>query len=686
MTPLVRREPYLSVVVATRNDDHGGDPLKRLQAFVNTFAAQCALTGLDAELVVVEWNPPADRPRVRELLRIPSAASFAVTFVEVPSEIHERFRYADVLPLFQMIAKNVGIRRARGRFVLATNIDIIFSTELVEYLAAGQLAPGRVYRVERYDIEADFPIDALLDRQMEYCRTHQLRVHRDDGTHAVDRLGRLKRLEPDITGCAAMTLGDGWHVREGDAEYGFYRWAMPEARFSIDSQAYVGLQAPIVIDIEVEPNPYQPNAWVELKILADGRQLASRRVSRRITTRLAFDRSAPPRDFVLQMLDSSGGREWLPVFDARPQLCYRVRRISIATIPSHVYEIGLWRRFGGSATLNIEQTKQGIEITSDRGRYSYCARYPSFEAPVDGVYEFLLEHVTFDGNFDFSALDDERRCWLPSKTVALEHDGVQLVSLSVEVRRGTKFSLIVSNNQPSGGVSGFVLRRLAGSVPFDRLRSSRAGSKLAARVAEMLGQPSRQLKAAISSVERKRAQRFEDIMLDDSPRVRDLEAQVATLAPLAQLSRFAQLLREYRPDDLYQNACGDFQLMAREHWFALRGYPEFEMFSMSIDGLFEAMAVAAGITEHILETPRRIYHLEHEKGSGWTPEGEALLSKRIVESGITWLDRQAVHIWTTYMLWLRRPMIFNGADWGLGQTVLPETTFPASLETRATRT
>ena len=52
-------EPYLSVVVATRNDDHGGDPLKRLQAFINTFAAQCRRTALDAEVIVVEWNPPS---------------------------------------------------------------------------------------------------------------------------------------------------------------------------------------------------------------------------------------------------------------------------------------------------------------------------------------------------------------------------------------------------------------------------------------------------------------------------------------------------------------------------------------------------------------------------------------------------------------------------------------------------
>ena len=109
--------PYLSVVVTTRNDDHGGDPLRRLQAFINTFDAQCRRTGLDAETVVVEWNPPPDRPRLYDLIRVPASCAFAIRFVEVPSELHARLRHADVLPLFQMIAKNVGIRRARGRFI-----------------------------------------------------------------------------------------------------------------------------------------------------------------------------------------------------------------------------------------------------------------------------------------------------------------------------------------------------------------------------------------------------------------------------------------------------------------------------------------------------------------------------------------------------------------------------------------
>src|SRR5437899_1023283 len=145
--------------MTTRNDDHGGDPLKRLQAFVNTFSEQCRRTGLHAEVVVVEWNPPSGKPRVSELCRIPPDAPFLVRFIEVPPEIHKTFRHAAVLPLFQMIAKNVGIRRARGRFILSTNIDVIFSDELVAHLASRPLQSGHLYRLDRHDIEPDFPLD-----------------------------------------------------------------------------------------------------------------------------------------------------------------------------------------------------------------------------------------------------------------------------------------------------------------------------------------------------------------------------------------------------------------------------------------------------------------------------------------------------------------------------------------------
>ena len=127
--------PYLSLVTASRNDDHGGDPLRRTQIFVNCFARQCEKHRIPAELILVDWNPVAGRPGLASVLQLPAGTSYCTArVITVPPGLHARVKYAEKLPFFQMIAKNAGIRRARGRFVLATNIDIIFSDELMAYI------------------------------------------------------------------------------------------------------------------------------------------------------------------------------------------------------------------------------------------------------------------------------------------------------------------------------------------------------------------------------------------------------------------------------------------------------------------------------------------------------------------------------------------------------------------------
>jgi hypothetical protein len=186
-------QPYLSIVATTRNDDHGGDALQRTQLFLDALAAQCERHGLDAELVLVEWNPPADRPGLRDALRWPGAGDhFEARIVEVPEAIHSRLENSDQLPLFQMIAKNVGIRRARGSFVLATNIDLIFSDELMQFLAERRLDPGLVYVTDRYDVDFGMP-EGPIDEQLEWCESHLVRINRREGTYDV-AAGRLLRI------------------------------------------------------------------------------------------------------------------------------------------------------------------------------------------------------------------------------------------------------------------------------------------------------------------------------------------------------------------------------------------------------------------------------------------------------------------------------------------------------------
>jgi len=104
----------------------------------------------------------------------------------------------------------------------------------------------------------------------------------------------------------------------------------------------------------------------------------------------------------------------------------------------------------------------------------------------------------------------------------------------------------------------------------------------------------------------------------------------------------------------------------------LRGYPEVQAFSMNLDGLFATIAFVAGIEERVLESPCRIFHLEHESGSGWTPEGEDKLRRRVDAGGIPWVDARMVSELAAYMTSLGRPMILNDSSWGFGQHDLPE--------------
>src|SRR5579872_7418605 len=106
---MAHTQPYLSVVVTARNDDHGGNLLGRMQIFVNGWIAQSRRHNLPSELIIVEWNPPADRPSLRDALKWPEDLSACqVRFLEVPADLHANYTHAAALPLYQMIAKNVG--------------------------------------------------------------------------------------------------------------------------------------------------------------------------------------------------------------------------------------------------------------------------------------------------------------------------------------------------------------------------------------------------------------------------------------------------------------------------------------------------------------------------------------------------------------------------------------------------
>lgn len=675
--------PYLSVVVTSRNDGHGGDPLARLQAFVNTFDAQCSRFKLDAELVVVEWNPPPERPRLHELVRRPPSCSFTLRFLEVPSALHARLPRAHVLPLFQMIGKNAGIRRARGRFVLSTNIDIIFSNELVEFFATRALRPGVMYRVDRHDVKSDYPIEATLDEQLSYCSRHQLRIHCSSGTYPVDPRGRMVPLSPDVFDPPSVTIGDGWHIREGDQSLGLYRWATENASLIVN-RAGTEPAAGTALALDIEPNPYDPGSWVELEIADGACSLTRARISDRRLLCVPLANAAGRREVVLRTVAAPPSSERsLPAFERRAGLFYRLRsaRLTQWSIPLarlRSYDMNRWR--DANRDVLSERTSEGIAVRSAPARQSYCLRYGPLYAPRADRYTFAVDCTCSEGNVALHVVDEWSNYWIPSNQYEMADGNRRRLFASLNLKCGQVCSLYIANHYRGGdGVSRFVVHSVSGSVPLNELelrKNARVLLLAARRVASKMLRSATRLARVLfpSSTGASRP-------IQHDAQERPAPQSTANASGNVELTaRIEAYCKQHRLPVVHRNAAGDFQLMAREHWVELHGYPEFTMYSMNVDGLLGDIAHHAGVTDEVLAMPRCIYHLEHAEGSGWTPEGEGLLRKRLADSGADWLDAATVDLWSAYMGWLKRPMIFNGSDWGVGDAALPETTLETVVD------
>jgi len=179
----MNEKPYLSIVVASRNDDHDGTLLFRMQTFLATLLYQLSAVTLQVELIIVEWNPPENRPLLTQVLFFKNKPkNCTISVITVPRSVHTRFKNSDKLGLFQFIAKNVGIRRATGKFILSTNIDILFNTRLIWHIAKRLLKENEVVRAVRFDVPQTLPRNLHKDELLDYCWNHRIRVFWPWGT------------------------------------------------------------------------------------------------------------------------------------------------------------------------------------------------------------------------------------------------------------------------------------------------------------------------------------------------------------------------------------------------------------------------------------------------------------------------------------------------------------------------
>jgi hypothetical protein len=165
--------PALTIVLTGRNDNYGGDFNARLFRTLRFNHERLAEAGLSHEFVFVEWNPVPGQPTLASLLaREVDLLDTSLRRFVVDSRYHAAFSQGAALDYLEYIAKNAGIRRARGTCVLATNTDIFLSRGVVRALATGTPAAGTLYRAARFDLKLGADQTGIDWAGLEDARNH----------------------------------------------------------------------------------------------------------------------------------------------------------------------------------------------------------------------------------------------------------------------------------------------------------------------------------------------------------------------------------------------------------------------------------------------------------------------------------------------------------------------------------
>jgi hypothetical protein len=126
----------VSIIVVGRNDNYGGDFSLRLKTTIDWNLKQ--LPG--AELIYVEWNriPEKDSDCTWIEKRYPNSKCYSVS-----NTVHQTITANPKMPVMEYFAKNIGMRKASGNWLLMINADCLIGNDTLKKLE--KLSKNYVY-------------------------------------------------------------------------------------------------------------------------------------------------------------------------------------------------------------------------------------------------------------------------------------------------------------------------------------------------------------------------------------------------------------------------------------------------------------------------------------------------------------------------------------------------------------
>ncbi|MDD5052062.1 MAG: hypothetical protein PHO27_04915 [Sulfuricurvum sp.] len=211
--------PYISIVQYSRNDDHGGNLFDRMSTSLYSTIELLERYKLESEIIMVDYNPPPDKPCLREIFDLTKNRKYvSVRFIEVPNTIHIHYAQSEKIPMNNMVARNVGIRRARGEFILSTGIDVIFSSEMIAFFAQKTLKKDISYRTSRIDVARCVSAYSMdVDSVLESCQNNIIDFHFNTNPGYFEDT-RLPALHTNNCGDFQLLHRDVWHNLNGYPE------------------------------------------------------------------------------------------------------------------------------------------------------------------------------------------------------------------------------------------------------------------------------------------------------------------------------------------------------------------------------------------------------------------------------------------------------------------------------------
>jgi hypothetical protein len=136
--------PLLSIVLASRADSYRGDPMKHACMGLRSIAFNSVLLRMKIEVVFVDYNSPSGRsvskelrPCIEDIAGVDMYLTLRVVVVplwvlQVSAAIAAD---KELLPFNEWVAKNVGIRRAHGTYIIVSNPEVILPSALWQQFA-----------------------------------------------------------------------------------------------------------------------------------------------------------------------------------------------------------------------------------------------------------------------------------------------------------------------------------------------------------------------------------------------------------------------------------------------------------------------------------------------------------------------------------------------------------------------